>query len=298
MSIINDKKNRQFQKKDMLFTAREDCELLTFLLESLPNMSRNNVKNLLKNGAVYVNGISVTQYNHKLSIGQTISVKSQSNNNSPSNIIYEDKEIIVINKPAGLLSIATESEKENTAYRIITNYVRQSDPRNRIFVVHRLDQYTSGVLLFAKNEEIKRAFQNNWDKIVVNRGYTAIVEGKLNEKSGTIRSFLLETKTHLMYSGHSDGDGLEAVTEYRVARETSEYSLLDIRLLTGRKNQIRVHTKELGHPVIGDKKYGSTRNPIGRLGLHANLLELKHPVTNQNMRFEAPIPQEFSRLFN
>ncbi|MDR0857786.1 MAG: RNA pseudouridine synthase [Oscillospiraceae bacterium] len=216
------------------------------------------------------------------------------------NILYEDEEIIVINKAAGLLSIASESEKLHTAYREITAYVRERSPRSRVFIVHRLDRDTSGVLLFAKNEKIKRALQDNWNKIVLTRGYTAITEGLFAEKSGTIRSFLFETKTHLMYSGRSNGagDGLEAITKYEVSAETDKFSLLDLRLLTGRKNQIRVHMKDLGHPVIGDKKYGALQNPLGRLGLHANLLEIEHPLTRKILHFSAPVPREFTRLFN
>lgn len=227
-------------------------------------------------------------------------MNNKNRKNSPD-IIYENNEIIVINKPAGLLSIASESEKLRTAYRELTEYVRAGgNPRARVFIVHRLDRDTSGVLLFAKNEKIKRALQENWNKIVINRGYTAVVEGKLKAPEGTIRTFLFETKTRLMYSGRSNGagDGLEAITKYKVIAEAPAFSLLDIRLLTGRKNQIRVHMLELGNPVTGDKKYGATQNPLGRLGLHAHLLEFTHPITTEIMKFSAPVPREFSKLFN
>lgn len=279
----------------MVFTVKEDGELLTFLLAAMPKLSRNSVKHLLKNKEVLVDGRHVTQFNQRLSPGQNVSVRSERNSGGkPSFIIYEDDEIIAIDKPAGLLSIATDNEKANTAYHMLTEYVK---PR-RIFIVHRLDKDTSGVLIFAKSEEVKHNLQDNWEKIILTRGYAAIVAGKPESPRGVIKSYLLETKTHLMYSSKTPGDGQEAITEYRVLKTSKAFSLLDIRLLTGRKNQIRVHMKELGFPIIGDKKYGATLNPLGRLALHAHLLEFTHPTTGKLMRFESPVPPEFTRMFS
>lgn len=175
--------------------------------------------------------------------------------------------------------------------------MRLSNPSNRIFAVHRLDRDTSGVLMVAKNEKIKLALQDNWSDLVSRRGYIAIVEGHLNEKSGRIQSWLKETKTLLMYSSDKAGDGQESITNYQVVKENAEYSLLDIHLETGRKNQIRVHMKDLGHNVVGDKKYGATTNPLRRLGLHAYQLEFKHPFSNEVMCFETQIPKSFTALF-
>ena len=212
-------------------------------------------------------------------------------------IIYEDKEIIVINKPAGLLSIATEAQRDATAWRQVTDYLQIRNKRARAFIVHRLDRDTSGVLLFAKNEEIKLALQEKWNEIVTCRGYTAVVSGEPPKEEDTITSYLLENKAHIVYSAPKNKGGKEAVTCYRKVSSRRGFSLLDIEIKTGRKNQIRVHMKEAGCPVVGDKKYGDGSNPLRRLGLHAGKLELHHPVTGALLTFEAPMPAEFTRLF-
>lgn len=212
-------------------------------------------------------------------------------------IIYEDKEIIVINKPAGLLSIATEAQRDATAWRQVTDYLQIRNKRARAFIVHRLDRDTSGVLLFAKNEEIKLALQEKWNEIVTCRGYTAVVSGEPPKEEDTITSYLLENKAHIVYSAPKNKGGKEAVTCYRKVSSRKGFSLLDIEIKTGRKNQIRVHMKEAGCPVVGDKKYGDGSNPLRRLGLHAGKLELHHPVTGALLTFEAPMPVEFTRLF-
>ncbi|HEX3010800.1 MAG TPA: RNA pseudouridine synthase, partial [Syntrophomonadaceae bacterium] len=174
----------------------------------------------------------------------------------------------------------------------------EDDPENRIFIVHRLDRDTSGVMLFAKNEGVKHLLQDTWKEVMVDRAYVAVVEGQVKEKEGTIKSWLKETKTKLMYSSSTPGDGLEAITHYKVLQAAAKYSLMELRLETGRKNQIRVHMKDIGHSIIGDKKYGADTNPIGRLGLHAHILAFKHPTSGEIMRFETEVPRKFSRLFN
>lgn len=211
-------------------------------------------------------------------------------------ILYEDGDLLVINKPAGLLSIASDKEKERTAYYWMTDYVRHGNPDARIFIVHRLDRDTSGVLMVAKNEQMKQALQERWNELVQVRGYTAVVEGRLPESKGRIHTWLKETKTMLMYSSDRDGEGLEAITDYEVIGTDLEYSLVDIRLRTGRKNQIRVHMKEQGCPVAGDKKYGAKTNPFHRLGLHAGVLEVEHPFTGKTLSFRAEIPSLFFRI--
>ncbi len=279
----------------------EPAELMKFLIEKLPHKARNNIKSLLTHRQVLVNDKVVTQYNHLLKPGQEVvvnwSLVRDEEQKQGLKIIYEDSEIIVIDKPAGLLSIASDVEKQYTAYHQLTEYVRRDNPENRIFIVHRLDRDTSGVMLFAKNEAIKHSLQDQWKNIVVDRAYIAVVEGKLDQKQDTIKSWLKETKTKLMYSSSIKGDGLEAITHYQVLQAVSKYSLLEIRLETGRKNQIRVHMKDIGHSIIGDKKYGSTTNPIGRLGLHAHILSFKHPLTGELLSFETEVPKKFSRLF-
>lgn len=286
--------------RQTLLPVTETSELMKFLIEKLPDQRRNNIKSLLAHRQVQVDGQAVSQYNHPLQPGQEVVINwSLVRDEGPSHglkIIYEDAFIIVIDKPAGLLSMASDKEKVLTAYHQLTDHVRMNNPENRIFIVHRLDRDTSGVMMFAKNEEVKRLLQDDWKEVVADRAYVAVVEGRVKNKEGTIKSWLKESKTMLMYSSNQPGDGQEAVTHYRVLQTSNDYSLLEIRLETGRKNQIRVHMKELGHPIIGDKKYGAVSNPIGRLGLHAHILSFRHPVIGEMMHFETEVPKKFSRL--
>lgn len=207
-------------------------------------------------------------------------------------IIYEDKEIIVINKPAHLLTVGTEDEKYNTLYYKVSEYVKKKHKSNKIFIVHRLDKDTSGVVLFAKTEEMKKLLQENWNDLTTKREYIAIVEGNVKSNEGRIEEYLKETKTLLTYST-KDKDGKLAITNYKVLLRDKGVSVLNINIETGRKNQIRVAMQGLGHPIIGDKKYGSKKNLIRRLGLHAITLEITHPKTKKQMEFTASIPHEF-----
>lgn len=280
----------------------EAGELMKFLLEKLPALTRNNIKSLLAHRQVMVDEQVVTRYNHPLQKGQEVvvnwSLVRDEGHRQGLKILYEDADLIVIDKPAGLLSMASDKEKLYTAYHQLTDYVRQTNPDNHLFIVHRLDRDTSGVMLFAKNEEAKHKLQDAWKQMVVDRAYVAVVEGKVEKKEGSIKSWLKETKTRLMYSSSKSGDGLEAITHYKVLKASPQYSLLEIRLETGRKNQIRVHMKDIGHSIAGDKKYGAATNPIGRLGLHAHILAFNHPTSGELMRFETEIPRKFSRLLN
>lgn len=297
MSKVNPK--RQDRKARLMVS--EPAELMKFLMEQMPEKGRNNIKSILTHRQVLVDDEVVTQYNYLLRPGQVVIVNwSLVRDNTRSRglkMIYEDADIIVIDKPAGLLSMASDKEKVFTAYHQLTDYVRQSNPDHRIFIVHRLDRDTSGVMLFAKNEWAKHSLQGAWKEILVDRAYIAVVQGRVKEEQGTIKSWLKETKTRLMYSSTIKGDGQEAVTHYKVLQKNSKYSLLEIRLETGRKNQIRVHMQDMGHSIIGDKKYGSTVNPIGRLGLHAHILAFNHPVSGELMRFETEVPKKFAGLF-
>ena len=281
------------------FPVTKPCTLLDFLFEVLKGQSRNSVKSTLTSKRVSVDGAPITQFDFKLYPGDTViiskePIRKKTRSNLP--IIYEDDEIIVINKPSGLLSIASDKEKGSTAYRMLSDYVQQKDKHNRIFVVHRLDEDTSGVLMVAKNPDIQKALQDNWNDIVTKRGYYAIVEGQLKEKSGTIKSYLKKTAQNLMYSS-KDKNGQYSITHYKVMKESDKYSLLDVNIDTGRKNQIRVHLGDLGHHVIGDDKYGNPSNPLKRLGLHAYCLEFTHPIKKKKMKFVAPMPKEFETLF-
>ena len=282
------------------YEVKQECELLEFLLLTFKDQSRNSVKSLLSNHQVAVDGAPISQFNFKLYPGDIViiskhGIRRKTRKDLP--IIYENDEIIVINKPSGLLSIASDKEKGATAYRMLTDYVQQKDKHNRIFVVHRLDEDTSGVLMVAKNVKIQQALQDKWNELVTKRGYYAIVEGHLENKSGTIRTYLKKNSQNLMYSSKKEGDGQLSITHYKVLQEIDGYSLLDVHIDSGRKNQIRVHLGEMGHHVIGDDKYGNPSNPIKRLGLHAYELELRHPFTGKLMKFTAPVPKEFKNLF-
>ena len=209
-------------------------------------------------------------------------------------ILYEDKSIIVVSKPSHLLTISTDNEKEKTMFHKVIEYERKKNKNNKVFIVHRLDKDTSGILVFAKNERIKRQLQDNWQN--TKRYYQAVVEGNVEKKEDTIKSYLKENKALITYSTNKS-DGKLAITKYKVIKTNKKYSLLDIEILTGRKNQIRVHMNDINHPIIGDKKYNAKTNPIKRLGLHANKLILQHPITKQPMTFEDKTPKEMLSLF-
>ena len=286
-------------KKNPEFTVETKSELLAFLLERFSSRSRNYVKGILKRGQVTVDGKVRKDYALELRPGQRVEVLLQTAA-APKKlkfpVIYEDGDIIVIDKPAGMLPMATDKEHEDTAYHILTDYVRSRDRHGRVFIVHRLDRETSGVMLLAKSERIKRALQENWDDNAIRRGYTAVVEGKPEPRERRIVSWLKQTKTLLMYSSGKNGDGKMAVTNYRTLQTSGKYSLLDISLETGRKNQIRVHMKDIGHSVAGDKKYGALTDPFKRLGLHASVLVVRHPFSGEEMRFESVVPHTFFEI--
>jgi tRNA pseudouridine32 synthase/23S rRNA pseudouridine746 synthase/23S rRNA pseudouridine1911/1915/1917 synthase len=210
-------------------------------------------------------------------------------------ILYEDNDILVVDKPAGLLTIGTDTEKIKTAYHALSNYVRKGCAKSskHVYVVHRLDRETSGVLVFAKTREAKDRLQEEWQE--TEKKYLAVVHGSLAAKSGTITSYLTESKAHVVYATHDAAKGKLAHTAYRVLKETSEFSLLEIGLLTGRKHQIRVHLADKGHPVVGDAKYGS-KDSANRLALHAFSLAIKHPISGRPLRFESIFPGFLHKL--
>ncbi len=208
-------------------------------------------------------------------------------------ILYEDKSIIIISKPSNLLTIGTNKEHNNTLYRKVSEYVKKQHKSNKIFIVHRLDKDTSGIIVFAKTEPVKRILQRNWDK--TKRKYVALVEGKV-AKGDTIKNYLAETKTLKTYITNDKKIGKLAITKYKPIKGNKEYTLLDIEILTGRKNQIRVHMESINHPIVGDKKYNSKKNPIRRMCLHATYLEFIHPITNKRLIIEDKYPNIFDKL--
>ena len=290
-----------FQKHSgTVYPVTEPAALLPFLLEHVKGKSRNNVKSLLSRRLVAVDGVPVSQFDTPLAPGQQVAILSASAPRAdalPFPLLYEDEHLIVVNKPATLLSVATDREKTRTAYHMVTDYVKSRKVDDRIFVLHRLDRDTSGVLMFARDAGTKELFQSRWNEIVTRRGYLAVVEGVPKPDRDTIRSYLVETDTHLSFSGKPGPNAREAVTSYQVVKSGNGYALLDVSIETGRKNQIRVHLKEQGHPVAGDKQYGARTNPIGRLCLHAKELSFVHPATGEPVTFKAKMPRDFNRVF-
>ncbi len=283
-------------------------ELLAFLLSKL-NTSRNNVKTLLSNHQVLVNGSVVTQFNLMLTHDDEVKIakrpvqmEGRKNNKEkvsrikPIEIIYEDDDFLAINKPNGLLSIESDKEREN-AYNYALMYLQSIDKRLRPFILHRIDKETSGVLVFAKNEIIHSKLRMNWNDLVKTREYYAVIEGKLEKKHDVLKMYLKENENNIVYETKDKSEKL-AITEYDVIKESNDYSLVKCNIKTGRKNQIRVAFKTLGHPIVGDEKYGFTKNPLNRLGLHASKLEFIHPDTNELISLEAKCPNTFFSLFN
>lgn len=282
--------------KKQYFINKDSTTLLSSISIFKKDLSNKTIKNYIKNGMVTVNDKIVTNSSLLLSPGDKIEISYNKKKiiEYDLDILYEDDYLIAINKPCGLLSISNEKEKEITAYRMVSDYVKKNSKHKFIFVLHRLDQDTSGVLVFAKNEKIRDKMQDNWNTIVKKRGYIAIVDGKLTG-SDTIHTYLLENRQQFVYSSKNK-EGKEAITHYSVIRNNSNYSLVQIFIDTGRRNQIRVHLSELGYPIVGDKKYRCKTNPIKRLCLHANILEFIHPVTKKLIHIESEIPSEFKKI--
>ncbi|MGQ8335617.1 RluA family pseudouridine synthase [Sunxiuqinia sp. A32] len=292
---------RPSQPKTLSFKVKKQEELMVFLIEQLPHKNRNNIKTMLKKRQIVVDGKAVTQYNYLLKPGQKVELATapapEAKQMRGISIVYEDKDLIIVNKKAGLLSMATAKEKRETVYSILSSYVKDKNKNNKIFIVHRLDRETSGLMMFAKSEEMQGLLQESWEKTIFERSYLAVIEGQLPEPQGKISSYLFESSAFIVYSRQDPEKGQLAITHYKTVKSNENYSMLKVNLETGRKNQIRVHMQDLGHPIIGDKKYGSTANPIGRLGLHARVLAFNHPITGKKIRFETSIPGSFLKLF-
>ncbi|TBL70452.1 RluA family pseudouridine synthase [Paenibacillus thalictri] len=299
----HNKRNATQAKRSAIrqFTVSESMELLPFLIHKLSGQGRNSIKSLLAHKQVLVNGSVATEYNRLLEPGQTVAINKERATEKPPlidlSILHEDEDIIVIHKNAGLLSIASPQENEMTAYRQLTEHVRTENPKGRIFVVHRLDRDTSGVMMFAKSEKVQQLLQESWKDMVKERSYIALVEGRVTKPEGTVSSWLKESSTLKMYSSPYPNDGQHAVTHYKTIRVDKNFSLLEVHLETGRKNQIRVHMQDLGHPIVGDKKYGSKSKALNRLGLHAHVLAFEHPTKGNLLRFQSEIPKSFNNPF-
>lgn len=211
-------------------------------------------------------------------------------------IIHEDKYLLIINKPAKMLTVSTDKEKEKTLFHEASMYVKKKHKSNKVFIVNRLDKDTSGIVVFAKDEKTKLVMQNNWDKCAVKRNYIALLKGIVSPKSNTLKNKLVETKTNLVYIDEKSKEGKLAITKYEYIKTINENSLVNIEILTGRKNQIRVQLNNINHPVIGDMKYGKNKSFYNRLMLHANKLILINPINNEKLELVAKLPKEFSNL--
>jgi 23S rRNA pseudouridine1911/1915/1917 synthase len=283
------------KEKTTSFFVKEQSELFDFILAKMGGMSKTKVKSLLSHKQVSVNNKTETKYNFLLKENDRVVI----NFSKPApeffhpklQIIFEDDYLIAVNKSEGLLTVATEKEEETTAFHIIKDYLKTQNPKNKLYIVHRIDRETSGVLLFAKQKDIQLALHENWHDDVHERIYYALVDGIVEKETGSIVSWLTEDmKSKKVYSSDFDNGGQKSVTHFQVITRYDTCSLLKIELATGRKNQIRVHLQSIGHPVAGDKKYGS-KTP-GRLALHAAVLALRHPATGEIVRFEAKTPAE------
>lgn len=305
MAVENNAKKGRLKafKPDVIKTldvTEPDRRLMEFVASALPDIKRTRLKQMLSHNQIAVNGQPVTAFDHELQQGDRVMVNFVREfkvfRHRRLRIVYEDEHIIVIEKGYGLLSIGTDSKSDGTAYSILKDYVKWHNPANKIFVVHRLDRDTSGLMMFAKSIEAKEKMQHNWNNMVLNRKYLAVVEGTPDPESDTIRTYLAENSRYEVYSTDNPEEGKLAVTRYTTLRAGRNYSLLEVELDTGRKNQIRVHLSGIGHPISGDRKYGASPSPIHRLALHAATLRFVHPVTRQEMNFSTPVPRNFLSL--
>ena len=279
--------------------------LQDFLFKTLKDHKRTKIKQILKFGSVHVNGREVTWYKHPLKPGDKVEILSKDRASAERSktglglpILYEDSDLLVVEKPEGLLTMATEREKELTLYFMLTEYVRakSKDESDRIFIVHRLDRDASGLVVFAKSDAIKRHLQDHWELAI--KKYYAITEGTPAKKSGVIKSDLKEDGFRRVYSvSRPDPEAKPSVTHYRVLQENGGYALVEVTLETGRKNQIRVHLSDIGCPIMGDEKYGAKSDPLRRLALHAFFLSFPHPATGELKTFQTPLPRPFQKIF-
>ena len=282
--------------KKQNYINHDNITLLLSISNFKKDLSRKTIKNYIKNKMVKVNDKIITNSSYLLKDNDRVEISYIKKIIPEYNldILYEDEFLIIINKPYGLLSISNDKEKIVTAYRMVSDYVKHSSNNKYIFVVHRLDKDTSGILMFCKNEKISDKMQDNWNTIVKKRGYIAIVDGIL-KGSGTRRSYLMEDRNQFVYSSKNNY-GKEAITHYSSIKNSKDYSLVQVFIDTGRRNQIRVHLSEMGYPIVGDKKYKCKTNPIKRLCLHANILEFIHPVSKKLIHIESDMPTEFKKI--
>ena len=282
------------------FVVSQEQPLLEFLLENV-KQSRTKIKATLQGRGIKVDGKTVTQFDFTLRPGMKVAVSRSKRNqqefkNRYVKIVYEDRWIIVIEKNIGILSMAAGHSSLNVK-SVLDDYFKKSRQKCTAHVVHRLDRDTSGLMIYAKDIDTEQALEHDWHNIVYDRRYVAVLSGEMEEDQGTMQSWLKDNKAYITYSSPVDNGGKLAISHFSVLDRTTEHSLVEFKLETGRKNQIRVHAADMGHPVCGDPKYGNGDDPIHRLCLHAWLLCFYHPVTGEPMEFETPVPTAFRQLF-
>ncbi len=276
----------------------ENAELLNFLVEKNVRKSRNATKSLLVHKQIKVNNKIVSQHNYELKPGDNVSIHKQDHKLEQKKlkgltIIYEDKDLLVVDKESGLLSVSTGKELlKETAYNIINDYVKGKNAKEKAYVLFRLDRETSGLMVFAKNPEIQEDLQHEWILHPPKRSYLGVIEGPLVPAKGTITHWLTENKNFVVFASKTDNGGLEAVTEYETIKSNSRYSVIRLTPTTSRKNQLRVQLQFIGHPIVGDKKYGSKISPLRRIALHADELEFTHPRTKEKIQLSSPLPKK------
>ena len=288
-------------KSLLTFKVAKDAVLIEFVMEKMYGISRNRAKALITNRVVLVNNAITTHPLAELKAGQVVQIdrskRKMSFHSNELDIVYEDPYLLIIDKHPGLLSMSNNS-RQQTVQTVLNRYLEKGGGRNTSQLVHRLDRDTSGLMVYAKDVQTQQSLINGWQQLVTDRRYIALVEGELENSRGRIQSWLTEDKRFITHSSPVDNGGKLAVTHYEVMASSNGYSLVECELETGRKNQIRVHMADLGHPVVGDHKYGSENDPIRRLGLHAYMLCFVHPVTGKHMRFETPVPALFEKCLN
>lgn len=300
LSPIFENKMRRNQPSYTEFTVKGSTTLLPFIQEALDGISRSRAKAILQGGGCRVGRTVVTQHDYPLQPGEKVEISKHKQSATLQNkfvrLVYEDQHVIVIEKAIGILSMAS-AHHQFCVKTVLDNYLRQSHQRCNAHVVHRLDRDTSGLLVYAKTMEAEQILENNWHKIVADRRYVALVSGRMEQSQGSVRSWLKDNKQYFTFSSPVDNGGKYAVTHFKTLETTDNYSLVELKLETGRKNQIRVHMQDLRHPVCGDIKYGNGDDPIGRLALHAFRLHFYHPITGELLKFETPIPSNFRKPF-
>lgn len=292
--------DRRIANKYTNYTVKQESELMAFLMTAISGISRTKAKELLSQKMVYVDHQITTQYNTILKPGQLVQIAKRGNKHELTSryvkVIYEDAFILVVEKKEGILTNAMPGVRQTSVKSILDDYIRRRSRTLTAHTIHRLDRETSGLLIFAKRRDVQEMFVENWKQLVSDRRYVAVVEGDMEKDKGSVMSWLKDNKMFVTYSSTVDNGGKRAITNYSTIKRANGYSLMELKLDTGRKNQIRVHMQDLHHSIAGDYKYGALTDPIGRVCLHAFRLEFTHPITGEHLKFETPYPAAFTKL--